>query len=189
MISPPCFCTEELFLSFRGALPPPFFAWRQEDVFCCFRGAGALPPLFRLCEQRENFSRSPIFPSLGEERTICLPFSRRGASDLSPLLSGGGGYLVFCPPPLFGEGRSVFRRRRKGVGVLDKTRDLLQAETNPKKSRRLLPPRARESGRAAPPSEREARGCLPAPQIRCALKQEDRCRVLRYWRVFPPSRR
>ena len=159
-------------------MPPPFFAWRQEDVFCCFRGAGALPPLFRLCEQRENFSLSPIFPSLGDGRTICLPFC-----------PAAGGYLVFCPPPLFGEGRSVFRRRRKGVGVLGKTRDLLQAETNPKKSRRLLPPRARESGRAAPPSEREARGCLPAPQIRCARKQEDRCRVLKYWRAFPPSRR
>ncbi len=171
MISPPCFCTEELFLSFRGGggFTPPFFAWRRGDVFCCFRGEGFAAP-FSL-GGREKIFRAPLFfllwakserfasPFRGEERAICLPFC-----------PAAGGYLVFCPPPLFGEGRSVFRRRRKGVGVLGKTRDLLQAETNPKKSRRLLPPRARESGRAAPPSEREARGCLPAPQIRCARK-------------------
>ena len=149
-------------------------------------GAFFVFPLFPLSRRGANYlsppsSEFPIPPS--------LLFGTKNELFMSPLPFGGGDIWCFVLPPLFGEGRSVFRGRRKGVGVLGKTRDLLRTETNLKKSRRLLPPRARMSGRAAPPSEREARGCLPAPQIRCARKREDRCRVLKYWRAFPPSRR
>ena len=186
-----------LFFGGRGFAAP----FRSAGGCFLIRGglSAALPP-FRLCEQREHFSCSPFFPYHGEERTICLPPRPNFLFPLSPIRNEERtfyvspsvrrrGYLVFCPPSPFRGREKRFRGRRKGVGVLGKTRDLLRTETNLKKSRRLLPPRARMSGRAAPPSEREARGCLPAPQIRCARKREDRCRVLKYWRAFPPSRR
>lgn len=177
-------------------MPPPFRS--AGKCLGLFSSAGTVPPLFllggggfdapfRLFEQREHFSCFPFFPYHGEERTICLPSRPNFLFPLSPVRSEERTFYVL--PPLFGEGRSVFRRRRKGVGVFGETGELLRTETNLKKTRRLLPPRARTCGRAAPLSEREARGCLPAPQIRCARKREDRCRVLKYWRAFPPSRR
>ena len=143
-------------------------------------------PPFSLITARSKLFVSPL---VRISYSPSLLFGTKNELFMSPLPFGGGDIWCFVLPPLFGEGRSVFRGRRKGVGVLGKTRDLLRTETNLKKSRRLLPPRARMSGRAAPPSLREARGCLPAPQIRCARKREDRCRVLKYWRAFPPSRR
>ena len=173
MISPPCFCTEELFLSFRGALPPPFFAWRQEDVFCCFRGAGALPPHFRLCEQRENFSRSPIFPSLGEERTICLPFSRRGASDLSPLLSGGWGIFGVLSPSPFRGREKRFPETKKRSWSFGQNKRPASSGNEPEKIK-ATPSAARPRERARGTSLREGgTGVLarPSDQMRSEARR------------------
>lgn len=195
---------------------------RGGAVFLLFSGAGAVPPLFllggglfdapfRLFEQRESFSCSSFFLITARSELFVSPLVRISYSPLSyserrtnflclAFRSAAGDIWCFVLPLLFGEGRSVFRRRRKGVGVFGEKRELPRSETNLKNKvlssvalnsiiHPIPSPRARMSGRAAPPSERAARGCLPAPQIRCARKREDRCRVLKYWRAFPPSRR
>ena len=187
-----------MLFSGAGVVPPLCLAAGR-----CFliRGglSAALPP-FRLCEQRESFSCFPFFPYHGEERTICLPsrpnflfpsllFGAKNELFLSPLPFGGGGYLVFCPPsPVRGREKRFPETRKRSWSFWRKKRTA-SIGNGPEKIKAIPPPRARKSGRAAPPTEREARGCLPAPQIRCARKREDRCRVLKYWRAFPPSRR
>ena len=148
-------------------------------------GAGTVPPLFllggglfdapfRLFEQRESFSCSSFFLITARSELFVSPLVRISYSPsllfgaknelfMSPLPFGGGDIWCFVLPPLFGEGRSVFRGRRKGVGVLGKTRDLLRTETNLKKSRRLLPPRARMSGRRGTSLREGGSGVLTRP--------------------------
>lgn len=127
-------------------------------------------PLFPLSRRGANYlsppsSEFPIPPS--------LLFGTKNELFMSPLPFGGGDIWCFVLPPLFGEGRSVFRGRRKGVGVLGKTRDLLRTETNLKKIK-ATPSAARPHERARGTSLREGgTGVLtrPSDQMRSEARR------------------
>ena len=158
-----------------------------------FSGAGALPPLFRLAagrcfllfsrrglcrpfsawRQGKNFSRSPIFPSLGEERTICLPFSRQEASDLSPLPFGGWGIFGVLSPSPFRGREKRFPETKKRSWSFGQNKRPASSGNEPEKIK-ATPSAARPRERARGTSLREGgTGVLarPSDQMRSEVRR------------------